>query len=358
MTLLVPEEVGSFHMRENRVIISDCRKDSDFKGSTGFEVLVKKLKDGRQMCKDFEDFLRQRAKIEDTYSKDLHKLAQTQGGNTETGSLRVSWDSMRAHLDKVSQEHSELSKVIAEAATRMAEFKEAQKKDFKKEEANVKGCITRKIDQFKKTQDSKKAFEKASSDAEQIKMQVRSASGSGQTSRGPADMSKGALKGALYNKQVKTEEESDKLNHAYKDNLTKLEQLRIQWETIMISACNMFERLEEQRIVFLRNEMWVHLNAQSQACVRTDDNNEEVRMSLDKCDPDVDIVKFINEKRTGSERPAKIQYDANNRQMVSHQHGHGPKSATPQAQRPRFVQQAMPQSGHPMRRMPFPGQKR
>lgn len=39
---------------------------------------------------------------------------------------------MRAHLDKVSQEHSELSKVIAEAATRMAEFKEAQKKDFKK----------------------------------------------------------------------------------------------------------------------------------------------------------------------------------------------------------------------------------
>ena len=29
-------------------------------------------------------------------------------------------------------------------------------------------------------------------------------------------------------------------------------------------------------------------------------------MSLDKCDPDVDIVKFINEKRTGSERPGML----------------------------------------------------
>ena len=35
-------------------------QDSDFNKCTGFEVLVKKLKDGRQMCKDFEDFLRQR----------------------------------------------------------------------------------------------------------------------------------------------------------------------------------------------------------------------------------------------------------------------------------------------------------
>jgi len=35
-------------------------QDADFKGTTGFESLVKKLKDGRQMCKDFEDFLRQR----------------------------------------------------------------------------------------------------------------------------------------------------------------------------------------------------------------------------------------------------------------------------------------------------------
>jgi len=38
----------------------------------------------------------------------------------------------------------------------------------------------------------------------------------------------------------------------------------------------MFEKLEEQRIDFLRNEMWAHLNAQSQAYVRCDD----VRISV------------------------------------------------------------------------------
>ena len=39
---------------------------------------------------------------------------------------------MKSHLHKVSQEHADLSKAVLDAATRVAEFKEAQKKDFKK----------------------------------------------------------------------------------------------------------------------------------------------------------------------------------------------------------------------------------
>jgi len=39
---------------------------------------------------------------------------------------------MKSHLNKVSQEHADLSKAVLEAANRVAEFKEAQKKDFKK----------------------------------------------------------------------------------------------------------------------------------------------------------------------------------------------------------------------------------
>ena len=35
-------------------------KDNDYNGTGGFETLQKKLKDGRLMCKDVEDFLRQR----------------------------------------------------------------------------------------------------------------------------------------------------------------------------------------------------------------------------------------------------------------------------------------------------------
>ena len=39
---------------------------------------------------------------------------------------------MKSHLDTVAQEHSELSKAVNEAAARVADFKKAQKTDFRK----------------------------------------------------------------------------------------------------------------------------------------------------------------------------------------------------------------------------------
>ncbi len=36
---------------------------SDFCSTSGFDALVKRMKDGKQMCKDFEDFLKARLKL-------------------------------------------------------------------------------------------------------------------------------------------------------------------------------------------------------------------------------------------------------------------------------------------------------
>lgn len=91
-------------------------------------------------------------------------------------------------------------------------------------------------------------------------------------------------------------------------------------------SSKVFENLAKERIVFLRNAVWTHLNLLSQQCVTDDEVGkppgpaaaekckrptalrvvqlyEEARRSLEQCDVQKDIDHFINLRRTG-EKPA------------------------------------------------------
>lgn len=99
----------------------------------------------------------------------------------------------------------------------------------------------------------------------------------------------------------------------------------------------MFEKQAMERINFLRNIVWTHLNQLSQQCVNSDEVSkfekkcifkdvassdsdlvyyrlslcvcvfsqlyEEVRKSLEQCDVQEDIEHFINLRRTGDKPP-------------------------------------------------------
>ncbi len=87
----------------------------------GFERLHQRMKDAKQFTDDFAAYIKQRsgerfrvrvgcerghsthvcassprAAIEEIYAKSLIKLGKSAGGQSETGTLRQSWDSMKA----------------------------------------------------------------------------------------------------------------------------------------------------------------------------------------------------------------------------------------------------------------------
>ncbi|ELU11525.1 hypothetical protein CAPTEDRAFT_140344, partial [Capitella teleta] len=67
-----------------------------------------------------------------------------------------------------------------------------------------------------------------------------------------------------------------------------------------------FEQLEDERIKFLRNEMWVIVNIFSVTLLECDELCEKVRKDLEKCSVDEDIMDFINTHHTGREKPGEF----------------------------------------------------
>ena len=88
----------------------------------------------------------------------------------------------------------------------------------------------------------------------------------------------------------------------------KLREAHTLWVKDMFAASEAFQKLEEERLDFLRNIMWAYANTNSTSCVNDDECFERVRKSLERCDINADIRQFISEKSTGTDIPAPLEY--------------------------------------------------
>ncbi|XP_075849600.1 proline-serine-threonine phosphatase-interacting protein 2 isoform X2 [Microcebus murinus] len=240
---------------------------SDILSSIGYDNIIQHLNNGRKNCKEFEDFLKERAAIEEKYGKDLLSLSRKKPcGQSEINTLKRALEVFKQQVDSVAQCHIQLAQTLREEARKMEEFREKQKLQRKKTELVMDAVHKQKSIQFKKTMD---LFVKLAT-------------------------SKTAV------------EDSDK---AYLQHVNALEKVREEWQCEHIKACEVFEAQECERINFFRNALWLHMNQLSQQCVRSDEMYEKVRKSLEMCSIEKDIEYFVNQRKTGQTPPAPIMYE-------------------------------------------------
>ncbi|KAM6203189.1 proline-serine-threonine phosphatase-interacting protein 1 isoform 7-T7 [Rhynchocyon petersi] len=247
-----------------------CR---DFTAHAGYEVLLQRLLDGRKMCKDVEDLLRQ-------------------------SSLRASFDSLKQQIENVGSLHIQLALALREELRSLEEFRERQKEQRKKYEAMMDRMQKSKVSLYKKTMESKKTYEQKCRDADEAEQAFERISTSGNQKQVEKSQ----------NKAKQCKDSAIEADRVYRQNIEQLEKVRAEWEQEHRTTCEAFQLQEFDRLTILRNSLWVHCNQLSMQCVKDDELYEEVRLVLEGCNVDADIDGFIQAKSTGTEPPAPVPY--------------------------------------------------
>ncbi|XP_062998265.1 proline-serine-threonine phosphatase-interacting protein 1 [Elgaria multicarinata webbii] len=271
----------------------------EFTVHAGYEVLLQRLLDGRKMCKDVEDLIKQRAQAEERYGKELVQIARKAGGQTEINTLKASFEILKQQIESVGNSHIQLAIMLKDELKGLEEFRERQKEQRKKYESTMERVHKNKLSMYKKTMESKKTYEQKCKDADDAEQAFERISAVGNQKQTEKSQTK-----AKQCKDAAVEAEK-----VYKQNIETLDQARTNWEQEHIGACEAFQLQECDRITILRNSLWVHCNQLSMQCVKDDELYEEVRLNLENCNIGLDMDCFVQNKTTGTEPPAAIGYE-------------------------------------------------
>uniref|UniRef100_A0A4W6FQK7 Proline-serine-threonine phosphatase interacting protein 1b n=1 Tax=Lates calcarifer TaxID=8187 RepID=A0A4W6FQK7_LATCA len=246
------------------LMFKDAFWGSDFTCHTGYDIVIQRLRDGRQVCKDMEELLKMRALAEEKYGKELVIIARKAGGHTEIGTLRASFDQLKTQIETIGNFHIQLSDILKEEVKKIETFRERQKEQRKKFESIMEKVQKKKVSLFKKTMESKKNYELRCKEADEAEQGAEKATIASKNSDKVRHRAKHCRQ---------TANEAEKL---YFTNVVQLESVRQDWEETHRSTCESYE---------------------------------EVRKLLEQCDIAQDNNSFIQMKGTGSNPPEPVVFE-------------------------------------------------
>lgn len=209
---------------------------------------------------------------------------------------------MRSELENTGRMHMQLAQRLSEDVLKsVKEFRNQQKDVRKKGEDTVRRAQNHKKSCFDRNNRLHTTYENKCRDVDKAQETLH------KLETNP--LSKPNQLQQAHKRLEAARAASNNADLQYQEVVKTLEEARLLWEREMEMLCHKFQELEEQRIAFLRHQMWTVCNLYSQSCVDEDEAYESVRKSLENCDVDADIDEFIKDKATGSERPAPVPYE-------------------------------------------------
>lgn len=244
---------------------------------------------------ELKNFWKERAIIEEDYAKRLAKLAKLTLGRDEIGELRNSLDTVRLETDKQAGFHMSLAQQIRNDL-------EAQATIFYNKQMHHKKAYQSVIEkEFKAKQVQESYVIRARDKYETDCVRINSYAAQSSIIQGK-ELEKVAQKLEKAQQTVQgNERDFAGFAKALQDTVQK-------WEQNWKSFCDSCQDLEEQRIEFMKDNMWAYANAVSTVCVADDESCEKIRLALELLEPERDMENFVRDYGTGNQIPDPPQF--------------------------------------------------
>ena len=261
----------------------------------GVDPLLTRLQGAKSTSDELKSFYAARAAIEEDYARKLTQLSRKPLGSSEQGTLRASLDVARGETEEMAKQHGLISQQMrSECEEPLAAFAGGIKERRKIVQTGVERLLKTKQGQTAHVNKSRDKYEQ---DCLKIK---------GYLAQGHMVMGQEERKNKA--KLEKTQINMATNSNEYETAVKVLEETTGRWNKEWKAACDKFQDLEEERLDFTKSSLWAFANIASTVCVSDDGSCEKVRLSLEKCEVEKDILTFIKVNGTGQEIPDPPRY--------------------------------------------------
>uniref|UniRef100_A0A2I3TCR7 FCH and mu domain containing endocytic adaptor 1 n=1 Tax=Pan troglodytes TaxID=9598 RepID=A0A2I3TCR7_PANTR len=251
----------------------------------GFEVLYHSVKQGPISTKELADFIRERATIEETYSKAMAKLSKLASNGTPMGTFAPLWEVFRVSSDKLALCHLELTRKLQDLIKDVLRYGEEQLKTHKKCKEEVVGTldavqVLSGVSQL--LPKSRENYLNRCMDQERLRRES--------TSQKEMD---------------KAETKTKKAAESLRRSVEKYNSARADFEQKMLDSALRFQAMEETHLRHMKALLGSYAHSVEDTHVQIGQVHEEFKQNIENVSVEMLLRKFAESKGTGREKPGE-----------------------------------------------------
>ncbi|XP_054106612.1 F-BAR domain only protein 1 isoform X8 [Callithrix jacchus] len=256
----------------------------------GFEVLYHSVKQGPISTKELAEFIRERATIEETYSKAMAKLSKLASNGTPVGTFAPLWEVFRVSSDKLALCHLELTRKLQDLIKDVLRYGEEQLKTQKKCKEEVVGTldavqVLSGVSQL--LPKSRENYLNRCMDQERLRRES--------TSQKEMD---------------KAEAKTKKAAESLRRSVEKYNSARADFEQKMLDSALRFQAMEETHLRHMKALLGSYAHSVEDTHVQIGQVHEEFKQNIENVSVEMLLRKFAESKGTGREKPGPLDFEA------------------------------------------------
>uniref|UniRef100_A0A8C9W5M1 F-BAR domain only protein 1-like n=1 Tax=Scleropages formosus TaxID=113540 RepID=A0A8C9W5M1_SCLFO len=252
--------------------------------NAGFDVLYHNMKHGQLATKELAEFVRERAAIEETYSKSMSKLAKMASNGSSLGTFAPMWDLFRVSADKLALCHLELMRKMNDLIRDINKYGDEQVKVHRKMKEGAVGTV------------------EAIQALQVHNGQLQKSRENHLTKR--AELERLRREGAPHKELEKAELKLKKAAASFSCCIEKYNRVAGDFELKMSDSAQRFQDIEETHLRQMKQLIKSYLHSIEDTHVQLGQVHEELKQNVENIGTENLIQKFAEQKGTGKDKPS------------------------------------------------------